>query len=62
LRARLGKDTLALALLDRIQSGDGKPASQARALGVSVADVYSAKRRLLHHARLVGRDILQGES
>jgi hypothetical protein len=65
LRARLSRladGALPLGLLDQIQQGEGRPLAQAKALGVSVADVYTAKRRLMHHARLVARDLEQDES
>lgn len=62
LRARLVGDALGLGLLDQIQQGEGRPLAQAKALGVTVAEVYTAKRRLMHHARLVARDLEKDES
>jgi hypothetical protein len=63
VRARVGQDALCLGLLDRIQNRkEGRAAADAMALGVLVHDVYAAKRRLLHHARQVARDLAEGES
>jgi hypothetical protein len=62
LEARLADDPLALGLLGLIREGEGRPAEQARRLGRDVGDVYTAKRRLLHHGRIVAREIEEGGS
>lgn len=57
LRARVANDTMCLGILDLIQGGVGHANKHAEALGVPVEDVYTAKRRLLHHARKVAQDL-----
>jgi hypothetical protein len=61
LRARLAGDTLALGVLDQIQSGVGSAAAQAKALRVTVPEVYTAKRRVMHHVRRLARDLAEGD-
>jgi DNA-directed RNA polymerase specialized sigma24 family protein len=60
LRAELGSDSLCLALLERMKSGPTRPAADADALGVTVLEIYAAKRRLLYHARGIARDLAAG--
>jgi hypothetical protein len=59
LRARVANDTMCLGILDLIQGGIGHAGKHAEVLGVPVEDVYTAKRRLLHHARKVAQDLQQ---
>jgi DNA-directed RNA polymerase specialized sigma24 family protein len=57
LRTRLAGDALAIGLLDQIHAGEGRPKRQADVLGVSVNEVYTAKRRIFHHARAIAREM-----
>ncbi len=59
LRASFDGDSLCLALLDRMK-GDSSPAADAEALGVPVAEIYEAKRRLMRHAQRIARDLAGG--
>jgi len=60
LRARLHGDTVCLAILKRMKSGEDRPADHAAALGIDVAEVYNAKRRIHHHVRALAREIASG--
>lgn len=53
LLERIDGDELATSVVMLIADGVTKPADQARQLGVAVEDIYKARRRLSHHARVV---------
>jgi hypothetical protein len=59
LRARVANDTMCTGILDLMRDGIGRAGDHAEALGVPVEEVYTAKRRLLHHARQVAQDLQQ---
>jgi DNA-directed RNA polymerase specialized sigma24 family protein len=59
LRKRVANDTMCTGILSLILDGVGKPREHASALGVSVDEVYTAKRRLLHHAQKVAAELEQ---
>jgi hypothetical protein len=60
LRARIHGDALCLALLERMRAGDARAAADAEALGVTISEMYTARQRLMRHARAVARDLAAG--